>query len=105
MSDDPDKDAVPEAIEIQCYFVRERNALLVRGDFSPLYTDYYLHLMQHGIRHSPELDGMLKDAMAMLTLHLTARPWAETVAPLKPTKPSLAATPKNLLNAQASATR
>ena len=39
MSDDPDKDDVPEAIEIQFYFVRERNALLVRGDFSPIYTD------------------------------------------------------------------
>jgi molecular chaperone Hsp33 len=54
--------------------------LTLRGKFAPIYTDYYLHLMQHGIRHAPELDGMLKDALAMLTLHLTARPWAESIA-------------------------
>lgn len=71
---------VEEFTTIQSVFVRHRNALLLRGQFTPVFTDYYLHLMQHGIRHSPELDGMLKDAMAMLTLHLTARPWAETVA-------------------------
>jgi molecular chaperone Hsp33 len=52
----------------------------LRGCFTPIHTDYYLHLMQHGIRHSPELDQMLKDALAMLTLHLVARPWAETIA-------------------------
>ncbi|MBQ96727.1 MAG: disulfide bond chaperone [Roseibacillus sp.] len=36
--------------------------------------------MQHGIRHTEELDSKLKDAMAMLVLHLVARPWAETIA-------------------------
>jgi len=65
---------------IESVFVRHRNALLLRGQFTPLYTDYYLHLMQHGIRHAPELDQMLKDAMTVLVLHLVARPWAETIA-------------------------
>jgi len=65
---------------IESVFVRHRNALLLRAHFSPIYTDYYLHLMDQGIRHAPELDGMLKDALAMLALHLTARPWAETIA-------------------------
>ncbi len=65
---------------IESIFVRHRNALLLRGQFTPLYTDYYLHLMRHGIRHRAELDQMLKDAMAMLALHLVARPWAETIA-------------------------
>jgi molecular chaperone Hsp33 len=65
---------------IQSIFVRKRNALLLRGQFTPLYTDYYLHLMKHGIRHPADLDQMLKDALAVLTLHLTARPWAETTA-------------------------
>ena len=65
---------------IESIFVRHRNALLLRGQFTPLYTDYYLHLMQHGIRHPAELDQMLKDALAMLVLHLVARPWAETLA-------------------------
>lgn len=65
---------------IESIFVRHRNALLVRGQFTPLYTDYYLHLMEHGIRYPAELDQMLKDALAVLTLHLVARPWAETLA-------------------------
>ena len=65
---------------IESVFVRHRNALVVRGQFTPLYTDYYLHLMQHGIRHPGELDQMLKDALTMLVLHLVARPWAETIA-------------------------
>ena len=65
---------------IESIFVRHRNALLIRGQFTPIYTDYYLHLMQHGIRHAEDLDQMLKDSLAMLTLHLVARPWAETIA-------------------------
>lgn len=73
-------EAVEEFTRIESIFVRQRNALVLRGKFAPVYTDYYLHLMQHGIRHPGELDQMLKDALAMLTLHLVARPWAETVA-------------------------
>ncbi len=30
---------------IESIFVRHRNALLLRGQFTPIYTDYYLHLM------------------------------------------------------------
>lgn len=71
---------VEEFTTVESVFVRGRNALLLRGQFTPIYTDYYLHLMQHRIRHAPELDQMLKDALAMLTLHLVARPWAETIA-------------------------
>jgi len=73
-------DTPEEFTTIQSIFVRHRNALLVRGQFTPLYVDYYLHLMQHGIRHPMELDQMLKDTLAVLTLHLVARPWAETIA-------------------------
>lgn len=65
---------------IQSIFVRHRNALLLRGQFTDIYTDYYLHLHDHGLRHAPVLDQMLKDALAALTLHLTARPWAEAIA-------------------------
>ena len=71
---------VEEFTTIQSVFVRGRNALLLRGQFTPIYTDYYLHLMQHGIRHHAELDQMLKDALAMVTLHVAARPWAENIA-------------------------
>lgn len=80
MSNDPIREAGTEAIEIRCYFVRGRNALLVRGDFTPLYTDFYLHLMQHGIRHSREQDALLKDGLAALALHLASRPRNEAIA-------------------------
>jgi len=65
---------------IRSIYVRHRNALLLRGQFTDLYTDYYLHLHDQGLRYAPVLDAMLKDALAVLTLHLTARPWAETIA-------------------------
>jgi molecular chaperone Hsp33 len=73
-------DAIEDFTTVESVFVRHRNALVLRGQFTPIYTDYYLHLMQHGIRHAAELDQMLKDTLALLTLHLVARPWAETLA-------------------------
>jgi molecular chaperone Hsp33 len=75
----PDE-TLEEFTMIESIYVRHRNALLVRGNFISIYTDYYLHLMQHEIRHSAELDQILKDQLAILTLHLVARPWAETLA-------------------------
>jgi len=66
--------------EIRCYFVRHRNCLLVRGGFSDLYMDYYLHLMQHEIKHAEPLDVMLKEAVAGMTLHLASRPHDEICA-------------------------
>ena len=65
---------------VESIFVRHRNCLMVRGQFIGIYTDYYLHLSEQEIRYSGELDQMLKDALAMLALHLTARPWNETIA-------------------------
>lgn len=67
-------------VELRCYFVRGRNCLLVRGRFSDLYMDYYLHLMQHGIKHEDRLDTMLKEALAGLALHLGSRPHDESCA-------------------------
>ncbi len=71
---------VGEFTVIESIFVRHRNALLLRGQFTPIYTDYYLHLMQHSVRPPAELDQMLKDTLALLALHLVARPWAESIA-------------------------
>ncbi|MBC8128349.1 MAG: Hsp33 family molecular chaperone HslO [Gloeobacteraceae cyanobacterium ES-bin-144] len=73
-------DSAEEFTTIESIFVRHRNALILRGQFTSIYTDYYLHLMQHSIRHTVELDQMLKDSLTMLALHLVARPWAETIA-------------------------
>lgn len=70
---------VEEFVKIESIFVRHRNALLVRGQFTPIFTDYYLHLMQHEIRYLSELDEMLKDTLSMLVLHAVARPWSETI--------------------------
>ena len=80
MLNDPDKESENVPIEVRCYFVRERNALAVRGQFGSLYTDYYLHLMQHGLRNEPRADQLLKDGLAALTLHLASRPWGEATA-------------------------
>lgn len=71
---------VEEFTRVESIFVRHRNVLAVRAQLTPIYTDYYLHLMQHGLRQPPELDIMLKDLMAGLMLHCVARPWAETIA-------------------------
>lgn len=67
-------------IEVRCYFVRERNALVARADFGELYVDYYLHQGQHGYQHVPQHDQMLKEALAAITLHSASRPWNEASA-------------------------
>jgi len=77
---DPTAAPADEFTVVESIHVRHRNALLLRGQFTPVYTDYYLHLMQHGLRNPPALDLVLKDLLACFTLHLVARPWAETSA-------------------------
>jgi molecular chaperone Hsp33 len=67
-------------VEVRSYFVRKRNALLVRGRFSPLYLDYYLHLMQHQLKYEEAMDEMLKDALVGMALHLCSRPQDESCA-------------------------
>lgn len=71
---------VEDYTKVESIFIRHRNCLLVRAQFTPVYTGYYLHLMEHKLRYANELDAQLKDLLAVLTLHLTARPWAETIA-------------------------
>ena len=71
---------VEEFTKVASTFVRERNCLWVEADFSPIFTDYYLHLMDLGEKLPETLDTPLKELLAVLTLHLVARPWAETIA-------------------------
>lgn len=80
MSNDSPSASDPEFIEVRCYFVRNRNALAVRGSFSEIYTDYYLHLMEHGLKNDGESDQLLKDGLAALALYLASRPRNEAVA-------------------------
>ena len=44
------EELVEEFITVESIFVRGRNCLALRSKFSPLFTDYYLHLMQYGLR-------------------------------------------------------
>lgn len=71
------EELVEEFITVESIFVRGRNCLVLRAKFSPLFTDYYLHLMQHGLRNEEPYDGPLKELMAYFTLYMVARPWAE----------------------------
>lgn len=68
------------SLEVRTYFVRKRNALLARAEFSGLYVDYYLH--QGQIQHRPAAaeDVFFKEALAALGLHMASRPWNESIA-------------------------
>jgi len=69
-----------KGLEVRTYFVRGRNALVARADFSELYVDYYLHMNDHGLRPEPRCDALFKDALAAMTLHCASRPWNEIIA-------------------------
>ncbi len=73
-------DSDSAVVELRSYFVRRRNCLLVRGRFTDLYMDYYLHLMQHGLQNDEPQDSMLKEALAAMALHLASRPHDEKCA-------------------------
>ena len=68
---------VEEFTTVQSLFVRKRNCLLLRADFSSLFVDYYLHLMQHRCRNAEAEDTIFKELLAYFTLHLVSRPWQE----------------------------
>lgn len=61
-------------------FVRHRNVMLLQADMGPLFVDYYLHLADQAIRHTPENDARLKQALTAFTLHSAARPRNEHLA-------------------------
>ncbi len=67
-------------LEVRTYFVRNRNALVARAEFSDLFVDYYLHLGTNQIKVAPEHDAMFKRAIAAFTLHCASRPWNELTA-------------------------
>jgi molecular chaperone Hsp33 len=66
--------------EITTDFVRHRNVLLVRGDLSPLFVDYYLHLADNQLKPTPEEDRLFKQALAAFALHCASRPRFEHLA-------------------------
>lgn len=68
------------SIEVRTYFVRGRNALVARGEFSKIYVDYYLHVADCGLTVSAEEAEYAKGALAAVTLHSASRPRNERVA-------------------------
>lgn len=66
--------------EVPTYFVRNRNALVVRASLSEFYVDYYLHLASQKIKYEPEHDALFKKALAAFVLHMAGRPWNEMFA-------------------------
>lgn len=68
------------SVELESLFVRERNVLLVRGDFGALFMDHYLHLGQWGLALDAFADTALKKALAAVALHAATRPPQDTVA-------------------------
>jgi molecular chaperone Hsp33 len=79
-SSDSAQPAEPAALEIRTYFVRGRNALVARGDFSELFVEYYLHLADTAQAYAPELDQDFKEMIVALGLYAAGRPWAERIA-------------------------
>lgn len=67
-------------LEVTTWFVRSRNALFAKADFSQLYVDYYLHLSDQAIKVTPEHDALFKRALAAYVLHAVSRPWNEITA-------------------------
>lgn len=80
MSESTPVNAADPGLEVRTYFVRNRNVLIARADFSQLYVDYYLHLSDQAIRPDPVHDGLFKRALAGFVLHAASRPWNETIA-------------------------
>lgn len=70
----------PHGAVVTLDFVRHRNVLLVRGDLSPVFVDYYLHLADHGLKPEPAHDRLLRQALAAFTLHCASRPQREHLA-------------------------
>ncbi len=73
----PSPEPVEESVKVESIFVRRRNCLLLTADFSPIYVDYYLHLMQQKMRHEELEDALFKGVLAYFGLHLVSRPWRE----------------------------
>jgi len=68
------------SIEVRTYFVRGRNALVARADFSKVFVDYYLHVAECGLQLPAQEAEYAKSALAAVTLHCASRPRNERVA-------------------------
>ncbi|MDQ8203924.1 Hsp33 family molecular chaperone HslO [Pelagicoccus sp. SDUM812003] len=69
-----------DLLAIKSRFVRGRNVLYARANFSQLYVDYYLHLKDNRIELEPSHDQRLKTALALFSLHCISHPRNDVLA-------------------------
>jgi len=57
MSDENNQsqETVEEFTKVESIFVRHKNVLFVKAQFTPIYTDYYIHLMDQKPSHGLSL--------------------------------------------------
>lgn len=80
MSENFSVDSESDQTIVECRFVAGRNALLVSGDFGPVFMECYLHLARVGVLLHGGADEMLKRSVAALALYGATRPRNETLA-------------------------
>jgi len=80
MAESTPVDPAEPGLEVRTRFVRGRNVLVARANFSELYVDYYLHLGKHGIKPGEAQDARFKRALAAFVLHCASRPRNELTA-------------------------
>ena len=61
-------------------FIRHRNVMLVQGDLSPLFVDYYLHMADNGLKYTPEFESPFRRGLIAFTLHCASRPRNEHIS-------------------------
>lgn len=69
----------PTDVRIDSHLIRERDALVVYGDFRFLLQDLDLHLLSQGVQHDAFTRHVLADGLTALGLHLSSRPPDEYV--------------------------
>lgn len=67
-------------LEIRTHFIRHRNVLIARAQFSELFVDYFLHVAEFHLHPAEAHAALFKDALAAFALHCASRPRNEMTA-------------------------
>jgi len=60
--------------QVSVFFARERDVLILAGEFQPLIDELDLHVLSNGLDYDPFVHQVLVDALMALGLHLASRP-------------------------------
>jgi len=77
---DLDSPSSQPGISVESLFIRERNVLLTRAEFTDLFVDYFLHLADLGLHYPDPVNERFKALLSGAVLHAAARPWNEQFA-------------------------